>query len=249
MIKFFRTIRKKLLNQNRFNKYMLYAIGEIILVVIGILIALQINDWNDQKKKQALELKILKEINTNLGFDLEEIRSDISVMDSVDYAIKYVINHIKTNEIPSEEFKDQVVKLRTAPHFDPNKSGYELLISKGVDIISNDSLRMAISSMYESKYPYYNKYESERIIFKGDIIHPKLIENFEWLLDNTKAFYATSEISEEDYYKIKHNGSFLKLARASEHENWLVHDRAKKLEANIINLIDFIKVEIITQEN
>lgn len=100
MIKFFRTIRKKLVNQNRFNKYMLYAIGEIILVVIGILIALQINDWNDQKKKQALELKILKEINTNLGFDLEEIREDISIMDSINLASKQILKHLANNIEP-----------------------------------------------------------------------------------------------------------------------------------------------------
>ena len=238
-----------MITDNRANKYLLYAIGEIILVVIGILIALQINDWNDQRKKQTLELKILKEIRSNLGFDLVEIQTDIWVMDSVDSAIKYVVNHVKTKEKPSQKFKDHVIKLRTVPHFDPNKSGYELLISKGVDVISNDSLRMAISSMYESAYPYYDKYESERILFKGDIIHPQLIENFEWLLDDTKYFYATSEISDEDYYKIKNNGSFLKLARASEHENWLVHDRARKLETKINNLIDQIKDEIKTKEN
>ena len=47
MIKFFRKVRQKLLKENRFNKYVLYAIGEIVLVVIGILIALQINNWNE----------------------------------------------------------------------------------------------------------------------------------------------------------------------------------------------------------
>ena len=55
MIKFFRHIRKKLLSENKFSKYLLYAIGEIILVVIGILIALQINYWNDERKNRAYE--------------------------------------------------------------------------------------------------------------------------------------------------------------------------------------------------
>ena len=52
MIKFFRQIRKTLINQNNMGKYFKYAIGEILLVVIGILIALQINIWNEQKKEQ-----------------------------------------------------------------------------------------------------------------------------------------------------------------------------------------------------
>ena len=55
MIKFFRRIRQRLLSENKFSKYLLYAIGEIVLVVIGILIALQINNWNEDKKNNRLE--------------------------------------------------------------------------------------------------------------------------------------------------------------------------------------------------
>ncbi|TFV95648.1 hypothetical protein E4S40_05350 [Algoriphagus kandeliae] len=54
MIKFFRKIRQKLLAENRFSKYLVYAIGEIVLVVIGILIALQINNWNEYKNNEAV---------------------------------------------------------------------------------------------------------------------------------------------------------------------------------------------------
>ena len=50
MIKFFRRIRQKLLSESKFSKYLLYAIGEIVLVMIGILLALQVNTWNEQKK-------------------------------------------------------------------------------------------------------------------------------------------------------------------------------------------------------
>ena len=54
MIKFFRKIRQNLLSENKFSKYLIYAIGEIILVVIGILIALQINNWNESEKNQVV---------------------------------------------------------------------------------------------------------------------------------------------------------------------------------------------------
>ena len=67
MIKFFRKIRQKLLAENRFSKYLLYAIGEIILVVIGILIALQIDSWNQDKKDKKLEAqyycRLLEDVN------------------------------------------------------------------------------------------------------------------------------------------------------------------------------------------
>ena len=61
MIKFFRKIRQRLLTENKFSKYLLYAFGEILLVVIGILIALQINNWNEEVKAHAIELDILNE--------------------------------------------------------------------------------------------------------------------------------------------------------------------------------------------
>ena len=57
MIKFFRKYRQQLLSENRFTKYLIYAIGEIILVVIGILIALQINNWNETQKQNKEEYK------------------------------------------------------------------------------------------------------------------------------------------------------------------------------------------------
>ena len=57
MIKFFRKIRKNMIKENKVSKYMLYAIGEIILVVIGILIALQINNWNNVQKNKQAEIK------------------------------------------------------------------------------------------------------------------------------------------------------------------------------------------------
>ena len=63
MIKFFRKIRQNLIMENKTGKYFKYAIGEIFLVVIGILIALQINNWNEGRKSSQLELKILKDLS------------------------------------------------------------------------------------------------------------------------------------------------------------------------------------------
>jgi hypothetical protein len=156
----------------------LYAIGEIILVVIGILIALQINNWNTERQKRDLEIKILKEIEANLTFDLFEIQEDISIMDSLNLASKDIIEFLKTHDAPSDKFNYNVAKMKAAPHFNPNMSGYELLTSKGVEIVRSDSLKMAISDLYESYYPYYAQYETERITFKSQIIQPFFVKYF-----------------------------------------------------------------------
>lgn len=64
MIKFFSKIRKQLLEQNKTGKHLKYAVGEIILVMIGILLALQINNWNSNRQLKKDELKVLKKLES-----------------------------------------------------------------------------------------------------------------------------------------------------------------------------------------
>ena len=71
MIKFFRKIRQKLLSENKFSKYLIYAIGEIILVMIGILLALQVNNWNEERKQKQKEIVNLIAIKEDLEHDLK----------------------------------------------------------------------------------------------------------------------------------------------------------------------------------
>src|SRR5210317_1676767 len=73
MIKFFRKIRQNLLTENKFSKYLLYALGEIFLVVIGILIALSINNWNEGRINKIKEQEYLEGIKTDLQSDLKYI--------------------------------------------------------------------------------------------------------------------------------------------------------------------------------
>ena len=71
MIKFFRRIRQQLLTENKFSKYLIYAIGEIVLVVVGILIALQFNTWQIEKKDRQIEKTLLKNIKRDLESDIQ----------------------------------------------------------------------------------------------------------------------------------------------------------------------------------
>lgn len=91
MIKFFRRIRQQLLSKDKFSKYLLYAIGEIILVVIGILIALSINNWNEIKKQR---LEADTHINNMVDYIYENVRNtyDVYAMQSTDSVLHYIIN-------------------------------------------------------------------------------------------------------------------------------------------------------------
>jgi hypothetical protein len=77
MIKFFRRIRQNLLIEGKTTSYLKYAIGEIVLVVIGILIALQINNWNEQQKNNKLEKEYYCRLLEDAQQDLEQINQFI----------------------------------------------------------------------------------------------------------------------------------------------------------------------------
>ncbi len=73
MIKFFRKIRQNLLSEGKTGKYFKYAIGEIILVVIGILIAVSINNWNEARKDKITEQKVLKTLKSDFKSNLTQL--------------------------------------------------------------------------------------------------------------------------------------------------------------------------------
>lgn len=223
---------------------MIYATGEIILVVIGILIALQINNWNDNVKERNTEQKILLELLSNLEHDLLEIQSDIGAMDSINRSTQDIIQFIETDAQPTEKFRYDVAKLCVNPHFDPNKSGYNLLMSKGVEIILNDNLRESISKLYESLYPYYYRYEEERTQFKLSQINPVLLRYFDWLPQPELVFFGHLHISQADYLKLKMDPGFSRLLHAINFGNTLVQNRAQRVEKGIQSLIDEIKTEL-----
>ena len=73
MAKIFRRVRQTLLTENKFSKYLIYAIGEIILVVVGILIALQINNWNEARKDDKALKEYLMKIRSHTLEDLQQL--------------------------------------------------------------------------------------------------------------------------------------------------------------------------------
>jgi len=247
MINFFRKIRQSLLAENKFTKYLIYAVGEIILVVIGILLALSINNRVNFNKERQNEIIILKEIRSNLAVDLKEIDDDIRYMDTTDLACNFVSHYINTFDVPSREFGISVLKTRTTPHFNPNLSGYKLLVSKGVEIIQNDSLRKSISVNFESMYSYYNKYQDERLDYKIQTLDPILVKYFTWI-PNESAFLGEYQISHQDYSRLKAENSFIKLISGIKRENNLVQNRAERVMKNIVNLTELLDNELTTRQ-
>ena len=150
MIKFFRKIRQKLLSENKFSKYLIYAIGEIILVVIGILIALSINNWNEEKKDTDFENEMLAQIQENLANDKKALKK-IKIIFNNAISSSNKILELKRSEENLDSLKYWLADIIQFERFQPITNSYETLKSKGLDKVSNKKLRMLLGAYYDDE--------------------------------------------------------------------------------------------------
>tara|TARA_R100000935_G_scaffold8302_7_gene17525 strand:+ start:156120 stop:156872 length:753 start_codon:yes stop_codon:yes gene_type:complete len=155
MIKFFRHIRQRLVAESKFSKYLLYAIGEIILVVIGILIALQINTWNEERKTNANLSKALKALKIDLAQDSLLIAAYLPEVNQ-----EYQFNEsLRERMARPKATVDTLLKI-TRNEFNPNwnnpiyynTNAYKSLNDTGLIDVMNDSLKTHIKEYYNGKF-------------------------------------------------------------------------------------------------
>lgn len=153
MIKFFRKIRQKLLTENKLSKYLLYAIGEIVLVMIGILMALQVNNWNEYKKDRKVENKLLIELKENLNINQNRLQSEIMEEQNSIAAINLVVEHIDNRKPYHDSLDTHFRQAFKAYDIVISTSGFEAIKSKGFEVIQSDSLRKKIIDLFDVTYP------------------------------------------------------------------------------------------------
>ncbi len=151
MIKHFRKIRQRLLTENKFRKYLIYAIGEIVLVVIGILIALQINNWNQSRQDQKLEVKYLRGIKTNINDDITELEklftTDTVKFDTYTSLIKTLNGLNYTSQ--KQEIVSGLYTIAGLRWFEGQNVVFEdLKFSGKLNLIQSDTIRHLIQKYY-----------------------------------------------------------------------------------------------------
>lgn len=222
MIKLFRNIRKNLINDEpsealakgggKTSKYLKYAIGEIILVVIGILIALQINNWNEQRKTKQKETIILNEFlaSINSDFTAYKTQNDPKLQrksNGIDSLMTYIFDK---REIKDADFISFYTNMKQDIFLRFDNGPFEDLKSSGLDIISNDSLRTAINNTYTVKLPIAQRFadnqdkDSNPEIYK---LEPKFLKLIPFL-DNNGKKYLQFNLKTED---ILNNQDFLQV--------------------------------------
>jgi hypothetical protein len=151
MFHFFRSLGYKIVNEGKGKSYLKYAIGEIFLVVVGILIALQINTWNDVRKENIEERKLLNQLEDEYLYNKEELNRNIQKIDaliSVSDSLLRLFND--TSKKIDEEMADRLLKkMGRYSSFDPSNGALDNLIGSGkLKLLKNENLRIKLSKWY-----------------------------------------------------------------------------------------------------
>ena len=247
MIKFFRHIRKSLINQNNMGKYFKYAIGEILLVVIGILIALQINNWNEARKTQAKEIEILNGFKNGLEFDISQLDSISFHYARARTSINIILEHLENDLSYSDSLAAHFFNSTLIYDSGGLTDGvFETLKSVGFDMISNKEILEQIILIYEEQNPWMQNWETRyfdelfyahnnlfksrfKEFWKGDYKDPNVIGTMEPL----------------NYEQLKTDNEFLYYLRTQKNFiGWLINKPVENTGIECKKLLDLINEEL-----
>jgi hypothetical protein len=149
MISLFKKIRQKLLKQNRVTRYLAYAIGEIALVMVGILLALQVNNWNEDRKIRIAEQSILQNLRTELVLNIKNLETDISYHEQAHACSFELLKLFGTDisKIPSTTLDTLLFNAETVYTFEVRNGYIKSLIASGnLDYLRNEKLKSMLTS-------------------------------------------------------------------------------------------------------
>ena len=207
MIKFFRQIRKSMIKENRTTKYLLYAIGEIALVVIGILIALNINNNNESFKLKQKELILLTEMQQNLKQDLLRLNSILIKNKERIRSNEIVKLSLETKSPFHDSLKYHFGNTFGNFQLTENTAAWENLKSIGLDLISNDSLRNSLAYLYSTKYIYLENVEKTADdTYQWNQLYPQILKHI-----NIDTMWVSG--TPENYEELIHDREFLEVIK------------------------------------
>jgi len=247
MFNFFRKIRRLLINQGNLKKYFTYALGEILLVVTGILIALAVNNWWQNRLKKVEEVKVLKEIKESLEYDKLDILFNINAYKIANRCIDTILSVMEQDRPFRQSLGKYFAGTLITTRFIAREGSFDVLKSKGIELISNDSIKKAIVAMYDARYQYINELQfglnlPDNVLSLFCLDHFDIVETYTSTEDST---YLPGSMVPHDFEKLKKNRQYRTLLKSihSQNMNLLFYYR-KNVSEPIENLISDLEAEI-----
>ena len=205
MLFIFRKLRQIELRQ-RSGRYLLYAFGEIILIVVGIMIALQISNWNEFQKERVKERKVLQEVVRTLDLNTDLLGGYVDLMIQSNESARMILEVIEKQLPYTESIAEDMHKARYQMSLDfVSHAGFEELKNAGLDIVQSDDLRRRIVNLFENTYPLAQQ--------QVQLFHPMdhnirkyVDENFKWILAEPPAVdqlipFNYDQVIQDPYYR------------------------------------------------
>ena len=264
MIKFFRHIRRALINQNQMGQYFKYAIGEILLVMIGILLALQVNNWNEERKEAKLETVLLMQLQSEFNSNLSQIEQRIDIRNNMMKAAVSLMNHIDNPEIRQLDSINKYIAWTTAyTTFDPIVN--DIVASGNSRLLKNNRLKQLLS-LWTSEIVQVTEGEQTWLRYRDNIYLPFLIENYQLrtmrsnaMINNILQNFLINQEQRTSAYTItslgdtKHSADVDALLDIPDYEDHLVRlivtnrntqHQAYILKERIVEIIELLESEI-----
>jgi hypothetical protein len=249
MIKFFRKIRQNLLMENKTGKYFKYAIGEIILVVIGILIALQINNWNENNKLRIKEKAILENLKKSLEDDISNHNFHLQAYEEAKYSIQFLIEYMEKDKPYQDSLKYHFG--RTTHLWSPfiRLEIFENLKSIGFDIVSNKDLKQDILGYYSfantdfitGKNRYYDIISNASSNVYNTRFRAFWNGNYNLFRKTGRPNDLEIEMIPNDFESLKKDDAFLFFLRSLKNQHYWFAElnslEAKKLAENLLLMV------------
>ncbi len=213
MLTFLRRIRKSLIESRSARKYLFYAIGEIALVVIGILIALQINNWNQKRLSDKFEKKLLVELRKTIVDDYDLLGMSIEGNLQSARSCEIILSHFD-QDLP---YHDSL-----SLHFENSNHWWTMLIRKnaydnakayGLEFMKDDSTRTMLSGLYEQVQLFGQTMDERQSLYHYNTVTPLLIDLFE-SIDKTWYMPQRGNVP-NDYEALKSNKTYRAILKTN----------------------------------
>ncbi|MFY0604857.1 MAG: hypothetical protein JXQ93_13035 [Flavobacteriaceae bacterium] len=222
--------------KNKTSTYVKYAIGEIALVMVGILLALQVSNWNQNLQKEALELDLLQKLKEDLSSMYGDVSNDLKTMKLGERSYFRIQDYIKEKRVYNDSMSFDFHWLIKDEYIYPGTSTYDLMKREGLNIVKNDSIRNGIQIAFENIFPrlirtnafypnieeFFSPYfqqnfspnDNKELIFKEQF--PGYVHTFPYKKKvNGKEYYITIGYKPKDFEKLKKDPEFLMLMHQS----------------------------------
>jgi hypothetical protein len=225
------------MEKDKTGKYFKYAISEIILVVIGILIAVSINNWNENRKEKGIETASLTDIRKDLIQTKEDLTNNIKAHKSQSKIYNELLYNLKKTQVYNDSLASKFSQLIywTSPYL--TLATYEnIKLDKGIEIISKDSLKNQITNLHEKTFKtFIGDIEREEWLNTETISRPTLLKYFYFIDQNN--------VVPKDYDSLVTNKDFLSIL------NFTIDLRKRSLQATEYNNNEIsIVIDAITTE-